>query len=192
MNSHIPGRVNPGLRRDVDCTVGNVTAQDRMLRALWDEHAAPLLAYALRLTQGDRGRAEDVVQETFLRAWRRPPHQDPAHGSLRPWLLTVAHRIAIDEHRARQARPREVGDDALVSVAVEDGIDRALESWLVAEALTTLTPPHREVLVETYYRGRSVAEAAAALRVPAGTVKSRTFYALRALRVALEERGVTP
>lgn len=163
---------------------------DRLLRALWDEHAAPLLAYAMRLT-GDRGRAEDVVQETLLKAWRNRDRIDTSRESLRPWLLTIAHRVAIDAHRARQARPPEVGDEALLAVAVDDDIDRALETWLIAEALASLTPPHREVLVETYYRGRSTAEAANVLRIPQGTVKSRTFYALRALRLALEERGVT-
>lgn len=184
--------MNPAGGSDVGPGVSSVTAEDAALRVLWDEHAAPLLSYARRLTGGDRGRAEDIVQETLLRAWLRPPQPDGAHPSLRPWLLTVAHRIAIDEHRARQARPREIGEDALSAVAVDDEIERALETWLVADALATLTPAHREVLVETYYRGRSVAEAATVLRVPDGTVKSRTFYALRALRLALEERGVTP
>jgi RNA polymerase sigma-70 factor, ECF subfamily len=171
--------------------VGNTTADEQMLRALWDEHAGPLLAYAMRLTGGDRGRAEDVVQETLLRTWRRPPESDPDRPSLRPWLLTVAHRIAIDHHRARQSRPPEVGEDALANVAVDDDVDRALESWLVLDALRSLSDSHREVLLETYYRDRSVAEAAATLHVPEGTIKSRTFYALRSLRVALQERGVT-
>jgi RNA polymerase sigma-70 factor (ECF subfamily) len=182
------GRARPAVEQDV----GTGTADDELIRALWDEHAASLLSYALRLTGGDRGRAEDVVQETLLRAWRNPPRVDPERPSLRPWLLTVAHHVAIDEHRARQARPHEVGEDALVALAVDDDIDRTLETWLVAEALMSLTPAHREVLVETYYRGRSVAEAASVLRIPPGTVKSRTFYALRSLRVALEERGVQP
>lgn len=170
--------------------MSSATLDDRSLRALWDEHAAPLLAYALRLT-GDRGRAEDVVQETLLKAWRSRRHIDPGRDSLRPWLLTIARNVAIDAHRARQSRPAEVGGDALVGIAADDDLDRVLETWLVAEALASLTPAHREVLVETYYLGRSVAEAAAVLKVPAGTVKSRTFYALRALRLALEERGVT-
>jgi RNA polymerase sigma-70 factor (ECF subfamily) len=67
-----------------------------------------------------------------------------------------------------------------------------LESWAVSDALSSLRPEHKRVLLETYYRGKSVNEAAATLGVPAGTVKSRTFYALRALRLALEERGLAP
>jgi RNA polymerase sigma-70 factor (ECF subfamily) len=164
---------------------------EAVLRRLWDEHAGPLLAFVLRLTGGDRGRAEDIVQETLLQAWRHPEVLDPARGPVRPWLLTVARRVAIDHYRARQARPIEVGDEGLDELTTDDGIDQALERWLVADALAALAPAHREALLHTYYAGRTVSEAAMTLGVPAGTVKSRVFYALRALRLALEERGVT-
>jgi RNA polymerase sigma-70 factor (ECF subfamily) len=167
------------------------SAQDEVLRALFEQHAAPLLSYAIRLTGGDRGRAEDVVQETLLRAWRHPEALDPDRGPVRSWLFTVARNVAVDAHRARRARPTEVGDEVLAVVPAADEIEHALDSWLIADAMSSLTPDHRAVLVETYYRGRSVAEAATALGVPPGTVKSRTFYALRALKLALEERGVT-
>jgi RNA polymerase sigma-70 factor (ECF subfamily) len=166
-------------------------AEDAALRLLYEQHAAPLLGYALRLTSGDRGRAEDIVQETLLRAWRHPQALDPERGPVRSWLFTVARNVAVDAHRARRARPVEVGDDALAVVPAVDEVEQALDRWLVADALATLSPDHRAVVVETYYRGRSVAEAAAVLGVPQGTVKSRTFYALRALRLALQERGVT-
>jgi RNA polymerase sigma-70 factor (ECF subfamily) len=158
---------------------------------LYEQHAAPLLSYSLRLTGGDRGRSEDIVQETLLRAWRHPEALDPDRGPVRSWLFTVARNVAVDAHRARRARPQEVGDEALALVPAVDEIEQALDTWLVADALATLSPDHRAVVVETYYRGRSVAEAAAVLGIPPGTVKSRTFYALRALRLALEERGVT-
>ena len=164
---------------------------DAALRQLWDEHAAALLSFGLRLTGGDRGAAEDLVQETLLRAWRRPDGLDPARGPARPWLLTIARHVAIDQHRARSARPTEVDDSSLARVGVDDDIDTALDGWLVADALATLTHEHREALVHTYYAGRTVTEAAAVLHVPVGTVKSRVFYGLRALKVALEERGVS-
>jgi RNA polymerase sigma-70 factor (ECF subfamily) len=166
-------------------------AEDSALRLLYEQHAAPLLAYAMRLTSGDRGRSEDIVQETLLRAWRHPQALDPERGPVRSWLFTVARNVAVDAHRARRARPHEVGDEALAVVPAVDEIEHALDRWLIADALATLSADHRAVLVETYYRGRSVAEAAATLGVPLGTIKSRTFYALRALRLALEERGVT-
>jgi RNA polymerase sigma-70 factor, ECF subfamily len=168
-------------------------ADEQLLRALFDQHAPALLSYALRLVDGDRGRAEDVVQETLLRAWRHPDAMAPDRGSPRPWLFAVARRIVVDAHRRRRARPQEVGDDVLALIpSQEDDVDRALDAWLVADALDALSPAHREVLVQTYFAGRSVGEAAQVLGIPPGTVKSRTHYALQALRLALLERGVTP
>jgi RNA polymerase sigma-70 factor (ECF subfamily) len=166
-------------------------ADETALRELYDAHAGALLAYAIRLTGGDRGRAEDVVQETLLRAWRHRADLDETRGPIRPWLFTVAHHIAIDAFRARAARPTEVGDAVLEAIPSADDIDLRLDRLLVLDALSALSSEHRSVIVETYYRGHSVAEAAAALGVPPGTVKSRTFYALRALKLALAERGVT-
>jgi RNA polymerase sigma-70 factor (ECF subfamily) len=166
-------------------------AEEAPLRLLYEQHAGPLLSYAMRLTNGDRGRAEDVVQETLLRAWRHPQALDPERGPVRSWLFTVARNVAVDAYRARRSRVDEVGDEALAVVPAPDELDQALDRWLITDALATLSPEHRSVIVETYFRGRSVAEAAAVLGVPSGTVKSRTFYALRALRLALEERGVT-
>jgi RNA polymerase sigma-70 factor, ECF subfamily len=167
------------------------SSREKSLRALYDGHASVLLAYALRLTNGDRTRAEDIVQETLLRAWRNLDNLDDDARPVRPWLFTVAQRLAIDAHRARHARPTEVGDAALAAVPSLDEMGPALDRILVADALRALSQEHRAVIVETYYRGRSVAEAAAALGIPAGTVKSRCYYALRALKLALAERGVT-
>src|SRR3984893_9993953 len=161
---------------------------EELVRALYAEHAAALLRFTLRMTDGDRQRAEDIVQETLLRAWLHP--EAIAQRPSRPWLFAVARNLAVDAHRARKARPQEVGEGALELVPVADEADRALESWAVADALRALRPEHRQVLVETYYLGRSVAEAASSLGIPGGTVKSRTFYALKALKVALEERGL--
>jgi len=167
------------------------TTDEEFLRALYEQHARPLLGYALRLCGGDRQRAEDVVQETLLRAWRHPEALQRTVDAVRPWLFTVARNIAVDAYRARRARPPEAGPGGLELIAVDDDIDRALEAWQVTDALASLSADHRRVLVETYYRGRSVAEAANVLGIPPGTVKSRTYYALRALRLVLEERGVT-
>ena len=165
-------------------------SDEALVRALYTEHAGPLLRYALHLTSGDRQRAEDIVEETLLRAWLHP--EAISERPARPWLFAVARNLAVDAYRARRARPHEVGEGALELVAAPDEADRALESWAVADALRSLRPEHRGVLLETYYRGRSVAEAAAVLGIPAGTVKSRTFYALRALKLELEERGLAP
>jgi RNA polymerase sigma-70 factor (ECF subfamily) len=183
--------VNPRGARDVEEGVGTGRTDAEVLREVYLAHAPALLAYARSLTGGDRSRAEDIVQETFIRACRHPEALDPGRGSPRPWLFTVARHVAVDSHRARAARPVEVGDGPLALVAVpDDDIDRALDTWLVAEALASLSEKHREVLLLTFYRQRSVAETAAVLGVPEGTVKSRAYYALRALKVALAERGV--
>jgi len=160
---------------------------EELLRALHAEHSPALLAYVTRLT-GDAQRAEDIVQETLLRAWRKAGSLSGDPSSLRSWLFTVARNLAIDQHRTAAVRDEE-GEAALPSVPVAGQLDRALEAWQIAEALSKLSREHREALVETYFRGRSVAETGAVLGVPPGTVKSRTYYALRALRSALEEQG---
>jgi RNA polymerase sigma-70 factor (ECF subfamily) len=161
-----------------------------LLRELYDQHAAALLRYLQPLTDGDQGRAEDLVQETLLRAWRHPEALGRA-APIRPWLYTVARNLAVDAHRARSARPREVSDAALVAMPDPAAdLDRAVQSWAVADALASLRPEHRQVLIETYFRAHSVAEAAVILKIPAGTVKSRTYYALRAFRLVCEERGL--
>lgn len=165
-------------------------AEDQLMRALHDDHAAALWSYAVRLTGGDRARAEDLVQETLLRAWKHPRVLDQSQGSARAWLFTVARRIAIDGWRSAAARS-EVTTDAPPELVQPDGTERALQGWLVAEALGELSAAHREVVNLCYFQGYSVADAAKVLGVAPGTVKSRTHYALRALRLALEERGVT-
>jgi RNA polymerase sigma-70 factor, ECF subfamily len=162
-----------------------------LLRAMYAEHGDALYAHALRLANGDRQRAEDLVQETLLRAWRHPEALDPDRGSVRAWLFTTARNLAIDSWRRRSVRVGEVVTDVLPEALTDDETDRTVESWLIAEALARLSAVHREVLVECFYQGHSVAEAAARLGVPPGTVKSRTHYALRSLRLVLEEMGVT-
>jgi RNA polymerase sigma-70 factor (ECF subfamily) len=167
--------------------------EDTLVRMLYEEHAGPLLMFVLRLTGGDRQRAEDIVQETLLRAWRNA-HRLGAQGqqSLRPWLVTVARRIAIDDHRSASARPAETYDRELESFpSLADDTDRVLQSMTVSDALRELSQSHREILIETYFRGRTVPEAADVLNLPLGTAKSRVYYALRALRTALQQRGVT-
>lgn len=160
------------------------------IEQLHREHAAALWRYALRLTGNDHTRAEDVVQETLLRAWKHPAVLNGGEGSVRSWLFTVARNVVIDEWRSRRSRQEVVVPDVPEPAGSADETDRTLLSWVVAEAITQLSAEHRAVLLECYYHGLPVAEAARRLGVPEGTVKSRTHYALRALRLALEEMGV--
>ncbi|MEW2167355.1 sigma-70 family RNA polymerase sigma factor [Streptomyces sp. NPDC007084] len=168
-------------------TITSGTTAEHELAALQREHGRPLFALLLRLSDGDRQRAEDLLQETLVRAWQHPEAlRADAFESVRPWLLTVGRRLAIDARRARQARPPEVGDAVLDSARIcADHAERSAATLDVREAVKTLTPEHREVLVLVYFQGASVAEAAAALGIPPGTVKSRAYYALRALRRVL-------
>ncbi|MFD7655269.1 sigma-70 family RNA polymerase sigma factor [Actinosynnema sp. NPDC059797] len=160
-----------------------------LLRSLHDEHAPALWRYVRRLT-GDDELSSDVVQEALLRAWRNPKVLEQGGAAARAWLYTVARNVVIDERRSARAR-WEVGSEGVPDRARSDPTDSALDSWLVADVLTRLTPEHRAVIVRSYYMGQSVAELAAALDLPEGTVKSRLHYGLRALRLALEEKGVT-
>jgi len=179
-------RCHTAMTAGTTLTHGTTTAEHE-LAALQREHGRPLFALLLRLCDGDRQRAEDLVQETLVRAWQHPEALRAADfDSVRPWLLTVARRLAIDARRARQARPAEVGDAVLENARVmSDHAERAAAMLDVREAVKTLTPEHREVLVLVYFQGASVAEAAETLGIPPGTVKSRAFYALRALRRVL-------
>lgn len=162
-----------------------------LMQQLHAEHATALWHFCLRLVAHDRARAEDVVQETMLRAWRHRDILDSPPGALRGWLYTVARNIVTDEWRhSRVIREMPVAEPP-EDRTQQDLSDQLLLSWVVSEALTRLSHDHRTVLLECYYRGRSVADVAERLGVPVGTVKSRTHYALRALKLALDEMGVS-
>lgn len=162
---------------------------ENSLRAAYAAHGGELYRFALR-SLGDTGAAEEAVQETFVRAWRAGQRFDPSLGSLRTWLFAIARNVVIDIGRARSVRPPLAGDDG-AEPAAEDPVDRVMVAWQVEEALRRISDDHRVAIVETYYRGRPHAEVAADLRIPEGTLRSRIFYGLKALRLALEEMGWT-
>lgn len=121
------------------------TSDEALIRALYEEHGRALLAYAQRLT-GDRGAAEDVVQETLVRAWKNPDSLVNGKGSVRGWLLTVARNIITDRYRAKAARPTEVAESPGRPPVEKDHADAVVDSMLVMEALDRLSPDHRDVL----------------------------------------------
>jgi RNA polymerase sigma-70 factor, ECF subfamily len=163
------------------------------MRVLYDEHAGALWRYAVWLT-GDRARAEDVVQETLLRAWRHPEVFDDSEKSVRAWLFTVARNMIIDEHRTLRFRKEAVEPDGSGELerTGADEVNAALDRLLIGDALARLTVAHRAVVRRSYYLGWTTAQIADDLGIPEGTAKSRMHAALRALRHALREMGFTP
>jgi RNA polymerase sigma-70 factor (ECF subfamily) len=184
LNHPRPDRVFPG----VDAVTPHGQPNEAVIRALYDRYRRPLFGYVLRSVGGDHQYAEDIVQETMARAWKSSADLEPDRAG--PWLFTVARNLVISGHRRRAARVAEVPIAGEDFEADSDDIDRVLQAWQVAEVLRGLSQDHRQVIIELFYRRRTVAEAAAVLGIPAGTVKSRSYYALHALRAALEERGV--
>jgi RNA polymerase sigma-70 factor (ECF subfamily) len=158
---------------------------DDTLRSLYAQHERALLAYAQRFTN-DRGQAEDVVQETFVRAWRHLPALLEDGRPLRPWLLRVTRRLLIDAARAARTRPLLSHDEHPVDPAIDGGLDQFLDQTLLADAIRQLSPQHQHIVIETFFHGIPTHLTAARLGVPAGTARSRLHYALSQLRRHLD------
>jgi len=171
---------------------GSAFGSEAGLRAAYSSYGGELLGAATRAL-GDRHAAEDAVQETFLRVWRASGRYDEARGTERGWLHTVLRNVVVDLVRARRARPvhpvAELGEAQPLWSRPEQSVDEALVRWQVEGALRRLTDEHRHVVLEVHYAGRPAVEVAAELGVPASTVRTRVFYALRSLRLILDEMG---
>lgn len=163
-------------------------AAEELVTRLYLDSGPFVLSYVTGLLK-DRYLAEDVVQETMLRAWRHWAQFSEEKGSVRGWLIRVAHNIAMDKVRMRRSRPTEVAEDAAPEALVADHADAVVTAIHVRHALSALSPGHRDVLEQVYLNGFTAREAAARLGIPEGTAFSRSYYALRILR---RELGVTP
>ena len=170
--------------------MNRLDANAEWVSAAYAAHGPELYRFALR-SLGDSGLAEEAVQTTYVRAWRNAERFDDELGTLRTWLFAILRNVVIDLARARNVRPAVSadGDAAEQQQTAADDIDRILVAWQVEEALRRLSPEHRTALVETYYRARPYEAVAEDLGIPVGTVKSRVYYALKAMRLALEELG---
>jgi RNA polymerase sigma-70 factor, ECF subfamily len=159
--------------------------RDEPLVELYSRYARRVYGLGLHLL-GDQGLAEDLVQETFVRLWRSAPRFDPARASVRTFLFTLARRAAVDLWRRRRAAPQALEPESEPTVD-DDAFDALLLALDVRAALDLLTPKHREVLELHYDHGLTQQQIAGKLGVPLGTVKTRTYHALRALKARLEE-----
>jgi RNA polymerase sigma-70 factor (ECF subfamily) len=158
-----------------------------VVAAIYRDHGTALKRFVLSASR-DPQLADDVVQETVFRVWQQAPQ---ITGSLRSYLFRTARNIMIDNYRKAQRRPQEAGERDVPNAPDGAGrIDELLNKVLMEEALLRLSAEHREVLVALHYRRYTVQEASAQLKIPSGTVKSRAFYAVRALRSILDEMGV--
>lgn len=163
------------------------------LRAAYAAHGAELYRLSLR-SLGDEGLAEEAVQDTFVRAWRAADRHDSGIGSLRTWLFAICKNVIIDLHRARSVRPVVVGKEKEArgeSADPANPIEETLVAWQMEEALRRVSDEQRQAIVETYYKGRSYKELTAEIGVPEGTLRSRVFYGMKALKRELDEMGWT-
>ncbi|MWV51250.1 sigma-70 family RNA polymerase sigma factor [Rathayibacter sp. VKM Ac-2803] len=158
------------------------------LSAAFDEHGAALLGFAINALR-DRQLAEDCVQETFLRAWRARDGYSAERASLRTWLFAIARNVVIDVHRSVQRLPRLVAAEVLEDLP--GGEADPLVPLMMLEALARLSVEHRAVVIAVHVRGESYAEVSATTGVPIATLRTRTFYALRALREHLADAETT-
>lgn len=161
------------------------------MRALYRTYGPELYGFAVNAL-GDRGQAEELVQEVFTRVWRKAETYDSNRASFRTWLYGIARNAIIDQKRRASVRPalsqHEPNHDEQGSV--DQSLEGALLRWQVNAALERLTPDHRQVIRMAHFQGLTLREIAERTGLPLGTVKSRTSYALRGLRLALEEMGV--
>lgn len=165
--------------------------QGEPLITLYRRYSARLYGLGLRLV-GERGMAEELVQETFVRLWRSAPRFDPGRGSVRTFTFTIARRVAVDLLRRKASRPLLTGERGVERADAPEGeaYDNLLLGLDVRDALDSLSPKHRRVLELMVDEDLAQAEIAERLQIPVGTVKTRTFYGLRALRAELEGRGL--
>ncbi len=159
---------------------------DAVIRELYSHHAKALHGYVAQFCP-DGASADDIVQETFIRAWRHLPQLSADDRPVRPWLFRVARNLLIDANRAARAQPIVVLDRAAGEARTDSGVEEILDRQLVSAALQHLSTAHQTVLVETFYRGGTMATVARELGIPHGTARSRLHHALDAMRKELQE-----
>lgn len=154
---------------------------EKLVAELYRDHCGFLLSYVSSLL-GDRHLAEDVVQETMLRAWRKGSALCAERGSVRGWLVRVAHNVAVDSVRMRRSRPSEVAQEWATEELTADHADAVVSALYIRDVLAVLSRGQREVLELVYLDGCTARDTAARLGIAEGTVFSRAHYGLKVLR----------
>jgi len=154
--------------------------------ALYRRYARPVFGLALRRL-GDRGRAEDAVQETFASVWRAAGSYRPERGPGAPWLYAVARNAIVDNGRSRREPPVEGAEEKATDETPADRAESGWVAWRVHRALSELPENERVVIELAYWGGRSQSEVAESLGIPLGTVKTRTRTGLMRLADMLED-----
>src|SRR5947208_6560501 len=196
MTDRRPGR-DPSTEHLSDHGLLALTARgDRDAFArLYDMYGGAAYALALRIVR-DRELSADVVQDAFLTVWRQASKFDAARGQPSTWILTLTHHKAVDTVRRHERRRAEALDEAAGAPDQAPPVDEQAWSSVardqVRRALAKLPDPHREVIELAYFAGYTQSELAERLALPIGTVKSRTFAAMRALRDSLAAAGMHP
>jgi RNA polymerase sigma-70 factor (ECF subfamily) len=166
--------------------VAGLTRRERdPMATIYERYAGTVFDFA-RCTLVQRSLAEDVVQEVFLELWNRPERFDPVRGSLRAYLLTLAHARSVDAVRSESARRRREDRDGLRAVTTSEADeDRQADADQVRSALAALSVDQREAISLAYFLGCTYRDVAARLGVPEGTIKNRIRKGLERLRVEL-------
>lgn len=164
-----------------------IAAGDRKaFTELYERYARAVLGLALSRL-GDRGSAEDAVQETFGSIWHAAASYRPERGPGAPWLFAVARNAITDRWRVRTELPVEMGDEPSLELGPDDRAEQAWRLFCVHRSLEVLSAEQRTLVELAYWKGLSQSEIAAQLRIPLGTAKTRTRRALARLAVALKE-----
>jgi len=171
---------------DGELLVATATGDRKAFGELYDRYARAVLGLALARL-GDRGRAEDAVQETFTSIWRAAATYRPERGPGAPWLFTVARNAMSNQWRARGDLPVEAPDEQSLELGPDERAEQAWRSFCIHRSLEVLPAEQRAVVELAYWHELSQREIAARLAIPLGTVKTRTRMALQRLAVALKE-----
>jgi RNA polymerase sigma-70 factor, ECF subfamily len=157
------------------------------MRELYQHYAGSVYRLGVQML-GNAGLAEEVVQQSFERLWRSAARFDAGRGTVGAYLTVIARSIAYDIAKRPSSRPLLTLDESRLQ-AQGDGVDQILDTLIMRQALDMLPETQRDVL-RLALDGFTQSQIAQRMGLPLGTVKTRTFHGMKALRTVLAERGI--